>query len=254
MLNRLPNPEPMSRMESVPCPHLARGNHNGISQEIGLRIVRGDHPPGSILPNEAQWAEMFHASRSVVREALKMLTAKGLIASKPKVGSRVEPRQRWNLLDRDVLAWYAAGPDQTFMQMVQELRKMIEPEASAFAAARRSAEEADAITRACRDMACARNVSDRIAADARFHLSILAASGNDLLVPLGPTIEIALNQFIGKITRMDDGIRENQEMHDAIERAIRLRRPEAARRASRMLLQSTDVFIQREASMAEARA
>ena len=81
--------------------------HAALAEEIGQRIVRGDYPPGTLLPNEAKWSQIFDVSRSAVREAIKMLMAKGLLTSRPKVGSRVEPRERWNLLDRDVLAWYA---------------------------------------------------------------------------------------------------------------------------------------------------
>ncbi|MER8594931.1 GntR family transcriptional regulator, partial [Mesorhizobium sp. M1182] len=81
--------------------------HASLANEIGLRIVRGDYPPGTILPNEAKWSETFDVSRSAVREAIKMLMAKSLLASRPKIGSWVEPKERWNLLDRDVLAWYA---------------------------------------------------------------------------------------------------------------------------------------------------
>ena len=94
--------------------------HVSLAGEIGLRIVRGDYPPGTILPNEAKWSEVFDVSRSAVREAIKMLMAKGLLSSRPKIGSWVEPRERWNLLDRDVLGWYAASPDrESFLWGVQ---------------------------------------------------------------------------------------------------------------------------------------
>ena len=65
-----------------------------------------------LLPNEAEWCKRLRMSRSAVREAIKMLKAKGLLHSRPKVGTRVEPRARWNLLDRDVLAWYMATPER----------------------------------------------------------------------------------------------------------------------------------------------
>ena len=113
--------------------------HASLANEIGLRIVRGDYPPGAILPNEAKWSETFNVSRSAVREATKMLMAKGLLSSRPKVGSWVEPRERWNLLDRDVLGWYSMSPDKAeFLRIVQEFRHIIEPEATALAAQRRS--------------------------------------------------------------------------------------------------------------------
>ena len=102
--------------------------HASVANEIGLRIIRGDYPPGAILPNEAQWSETFSVSRSAVREAIKMLMAKGLLSSRPKVGSWVEPRERWNLLDRDVLGWYSMSPDkEEFLRIVQEFRHVKEP-------------------------------------------------------------------------------------------------------------------------------
>ena len=116
--------------------------HFSVANEIGQRIVRGDYPPGTILPNEAEWSEMFGVGRSVVREAIKMLMAKNLLASRPKIGSWVQPRERWNLLDREVLTWYAASPERReFLQTVQEFRYIIEPEAAALAARNLGAEQ-----------------------------------------------------------------------------------------------------------------
>ena len=103
-----------------------------------------------------QWSETFDVSRSAVREAIKMLMAKSLLSSRPKVGSWVEPRERWNLLDRDVLAWYAMSPDrEAFLRTVQEFRHIIEPEATALAAERRTEEQMAEISQACRDMGTA---------------------------------------------------------------------------------------------------
>ena len=127
------------------CPTWISGTsvHASLANEIGLRIVRGDYPPGTILPNEAKWSQTFEVSRSAVREAIKMLMAKSLLTSRPKVGSWVEPRERWNLLDRDVLSWYPSSPDrEPFLKTVQEFRYIIEPEATALAAERRT-ERAD---------------------------------------------------------------------------------------------------------------
>ncbi len=220
--------------------------HLSLAHEIGLRIVRGDYPPGTILPNEIKWSETFGVSRSAVREAIKMLMAKSLLASRPKIGSRVEPKERWNLLDRDVLAWYAASPDrEAFLRTVQEFRHIIEPEATAFAAMRRSETQMAEISLACVQMGQAASLRERTEADTRFHLAILRASGNDLLVPLGVLIESALKNLFVFITRAEDDLQKVQALHDAIERAIRLRRPDAARSAVRKLLANTDEIIAR---------
>ncbi|RWC95174.1 MAG: FadR family transcriptional regulator [Mesorhizobium sp.] len=220
--------------------------HASLASEIGLRIVRGDYPPGTILPNEAKWSETFNVSRSAVREAIKMLMAKSLLASRPKIGSWVEPKERWNLLDRDVLAWYATAPDrELFLKTVQEFRHIIEPEASAFAAMRRSEEQMAEISQACREMGAATNLQERTRADTRFHLAILRASGNELLVPLGVLIESALDHLFVFVTREHSDQRRAQSLHEAIEKSIRLKRPVAARNAVHRLLANTDEVIQR---------
>ena len=83
----------------------ARGKslHVVVAQDIGARILRGEFAPGTLLPNEAEWCRVYKVSRTAVREAIKTLSGKGMILSRPKIGSRVEPRTSWNLLDRDVL-------------------------------------------------------------------------------------------------------------------------------------------------------
>ena len=165
-----------------------------------------------------------------------MLKAKGLLHSRPKVGTRVEPRARWNLLDRDVLAWYMATPERArFLKSVQEMRRIFEPEAAALAAVHRDAAQMAAISVACRDMGTATTLESRIEADVRFHLGILSAAGNEFLVPFGFLIESALANVFDYVTRSVGTLRHAQSLHENIEKAIRHRRPEAARRAARLL-------------------
>ncbi|WP_082537522.1 MULTISPECIES: FadR/GntR family transcriptional regulator [unclassified Aureimonas] len=221
--------------------------HVHIAVEIGQRIVRGEYPPGSILPNEAKWAEIFKVSRSAVREAVKMLTAKSLLASRPKIGSRVEPRARWNLLDRDVLDWYSAVPDSArFLAQVQEFRHFVEPEAAALAATRRSEAQMADMSLACREMKAAPSRDIWMEADIRFHLAILAGSGNDLLLPLGVIVDSALRQLFLFLYPSDVDLGKVTALHASVERAIRLQRPDAARKAMRQLLDYTDAAIARK--------
>ena len=116
---------------------------------------------GKVRPSLAATSGIHRAT-----DAIKMLMAKSLLASRPKVGSWVEPRERWNLLDRDVLAWYSASPDRgAFLKTVQEFRHIIEPEATALAAERRTDEQMAEISQACREMGTAESVPERTAAD-----------------------------------------------------------------------------------------
>ena len=244
--SRTPLMEPLLRTLSGGQRLVGSSVHNSVAQEIGSRIVRGDFPEGASLPNEAQWGEYFGVSRSAVREAIKILMAKGLLSSRPKVGTWVETRDRWNLLDRDVLSWYASAPDAMgFLRTVQEFRYIIEPEAAALAAERRSEEEMVEITRALNGMGNAPTLSDRTRSDTQFHLAILKATHNELLIPLGTLIESALNNLFVYVTREANSLSYAQELHAAIEEQIRLQNPEAARQAVQTLLRDTDAMILR---------
>ena len=227
---------------------LPRGGsaHFGVSEAIGSRIVRGDYPPGSVLPNEQKWASDFKVSRSVIRESIKILMAKSLLTSRPRVGSRVEPRENWNLLDRDVLSWYTAGPDRgKILRALQQFRHIIEPEAAALAAQHRTPEQMNAISAACHLMATAPTLAERSAADVRFHLEILRASANELLVPLGVLIDSALKNLFVIITVEAGDIHYAQDLHNRIERAILRQKPNAARLAVRRLLSNSDGMIEK---------
>ncbi len=228
-------------------PPLKRGSgsvHSSVAEAIGKRIVRGEFLPGTILPNEAKWAADFKVSRSAVREAIKILMAKNLLVSRPKIGSRVEPKESWSLLDHDILTWYATAPNrEKFLLSLQQFRYIVEPEAAALAAATHTKEQMQAISEACRDMASAPSLSERTSADVRFHLAILRASNNELLLPLGVIIDQALNNLFVLITRRAKDLHHAQDLHEKIERNIRLRKPQAARLAVRNLLDNSDALI-----------
>ncbi len=238
--------EPLLRSSPAGQRLVGSSVHHSVAQEIGSRIVRGEFAEGASLPNEAQWGEFFGVSRSAVREAIKILMAKGLLNSRPKVGTWVESRDRWNLLDRDVLSWYVSAPNaKEFLPTVQEFRYIIEPEAAALAAMRRTDVEMAAITQSLEGMGSAPTLAERTRADTRFHLAILKATHNELLIPLGTLIESALNNLFVHVTREANSLRYAQELHAAIEEEIRLQRPDTARQAVRNLLADTDAMIRR---------
>jgi DNA-binding FadR family transcriptional regulator len=228
-------------------PALKRGSgsvHSSVAEAIGRRIVRGEFPPGSVLPNEGQWAADFKVSRSAVREAIKILMAKNLLVSRPKVGSRVEPKERWSLLDHDILTWYATSPHrEQFLLSLQQFRHIVEPEAAALAAENHTDEQMAQITAACEDMANSTSPSERTEADVRFHIAVLRASNNVLLVPLGVIIDQALNNLFALISRRNKDLQRAQMQHEKIANCIRLRKPHAARLAVRDLLGSSDALI-----------
>jgi DNA-binding FadR family transcriptional regulator len=225
--------------------------HAAVTREIGSRILWGEFSPGDVLPNEAQWARAFKVSRSAVRESIKVLIGKGLLTSRPRVGTTVEPREHWNLLDRDVLAWYSAMPaKQKFLRAVQEMRSIIEPEAAALAATKRSAAQMQAISTACAEMGAAKNYAARIDADVRFHIAILVAAGNEFLIPFGFLIESALAAVFDYTTRGRKDLDHAHALHQRIEEAIRRGQPQRARLAVKRLLANTDDVIEHKAQSA----
>jgi len=116
--------------------------HGAIARKLGTAIVSGEYVPGDILSGEVAFSEALDVSRSAYREAVQVLVSKGLVESRPKAGTRILPRDRWNLLDPDVLAWAFAGePDTHYVRSLFELRAIVEPAAAALAAERRDRAE-----------------------------------------------------------------------------------------------------------------
>ncbi|AIO75960.1 bacterial regulatory s, gntR family protein [Burkholderia multivorans] len=188
---------------------------------------------------------MFGVSRTVLREALRTLTSKGLVESRPKVGTRVRPRRAWNLLDADLLDWYArVAPALSFALKLQEMREMIEPHAAAMAARVRAADAIAAIDEALGAMAAARNVDEWVRADLRFHLGVLEAGGNELLVPLGTLIDRTLEAQLHLNARRAHVYNASLAEHAAVGDAIRAGDADGARRAMAALLAVTRARIE----------
>ena len=115
--------------------------HGAIARDIGVRIVSGRIAPGQVLNGEIEASERLQVSRTAYREAVRILAAKGLIQSRPKLGTRVSEPQHWHLLDPDVIRWiFSDTPDERLLSALFELRTVVEPAAAALAAQRRTPE------------------------------------------------------------------------------------------------------------------
>jgi DNA-binding FadR family transcriptional regulator len=181
--------------------------------------------------------EAFGVSRTVLREALRTLTSKGLIESRPRVGTRVRPKPAWNLLDADLLDWYSrVAEPMTFALKLQEMREMIEPYAAGLAAASHTDDTFSALAAAHAAMVAARNVDEWVRADLRFHLSVLTACSNELLIPLGTLIERTLEAQLRLNAKRADMFNASLAEHTAVFDAIRERDALAARAAMASLL------------------
>ncbi|MDE2385406.1 MAG: FadR family transcriptional regulator [Alphaproteobacteria bacterium] len=227
------------------APHKGKTKlHSGIARSIGERILAGEFSPGSILPNEAEWCQIYSASRTAVREAIKLLTAKGFITSRAKIGSRVEPRARWNLLDREVLEWHRSASDRiAFLATTQEARRLIEPGIAALAASKRSQAHIERLVAAVEGMRTAKLGKPLVMADLEFHEALLAAAGNELLAPFGAVIASALFQLFDYTTPRNPRFPAALKMHEDIVRAIIAGDPGEARKRMQRLLEDTDQII-----------
>ncbi|MEN2787718.1 FadR/GntR family transcriptional regulator [Sphingomonas qilianensis] len=165
-----------------------------IAHKLGVAILSGEFAPGETLSSEVVFAESLDVSRSAYREGIQVLIAKGLVESRPKTGTRVLPRDRWNLLDPDVLAWAFAGePDPQLVRSLFELRLIIEPAAAGIAAAARDRHDLKAMKDALAAMRRHSLATDLgRAADRQFHDAILRATRNDALVVLSASIGAAV--------------------------------------------------------------
>jgi DNA-binding FadR family transcriptional regulator len=199
----------------------SRTIHGYLVRKLGINIVSGLFPPGSIMPNEAQLLQENGVSRTAMREAIKILTAKGLLESRPRVGLRVRVAKDWNLLDPDVLGWYCEHGDfATIAPKLNQMRRMVEPFAAALAAKYANAEQLAQLRHAYEGMAQAHNVDEWITFDLAFHEAILAASGNELLVPLGNMIREGLRTIFTVSANDPNNTTYSLPMHKAVLDAI----------------------------------
>lgn len=215
-----------------------------IALKIGERICSGEFLPGSLIPNEAEWGDIFGASRTAIREGMKVLQAKGLIISRPKIGSRVAPRESWNLLDKDVFSWLSAAVGRkAFIATTQEFRRHIEPGIAELAALKRSSAQAEALGKCLAAMRSANNFEAVIKADVAFHRELLSCANNELLNPFAVLIEQTLSSLFEFTTQANPQYKQAVHLHERIWKAVKDQAPEAARKAMQALIADTDVVI-----------
>ena len=215
-----------------------------VAFKIGERICSGEFLPGAALPNEAEWGNIFGASRTAIREGMKILQAKGLIVSRPKIGSRVAPRESWNLLDKDVFAWHGAAVGRkAFIATTQEFRRHIEPGIAELAAIKRSAAQVEALGKCLAAMRNASTFEAIVEADVAFHTELLSAANNELLIPFAVLIEQSLGSLFEFTTQANPKYRQAVHLHERIWKAVKDQDPEAARKAMQALIADTDTVI-----------
>ena len=219
-----------------------RNIYSQLAARLGQEIVAGVYPPGSLLPNAQQMCSRFSVSRTALREAYSILSAKALIVARPKIGTRVRPKSDWNLLDPEVLAWHLqATPSEQFVDELFVLRQMVEPPAAALAASSNSRATVDRIAEAYGRMDRFKHgAGDLIGADLDFHMAILEATENRFLAALGGLIHVALEcsfrlSWQGAARIQDDRLFQ----HKGVFEAIRDGEPELAKERMAELLRDS---------------
>ena len=210
-----------------------------IAHHLGSAIVSGAIQPGERLTGEIANAAALDVSRSAYREAIQVLTAKGLVESRTKAGTRVQPRGRWNLLDPDVLAWAFSGePDLAFIRDLFELRAIVEPAAVRLAAIRRDKRDIAALRDALAKMRRHTLATEAgQAADREFHDALLQATHNDALITLSASIGAAVNWTTRFKQRMKALPRDPVPDHARVSEAITAGDPDEAEAAMRALIE-----------------
>ena len=187
--------------------------HGRIVRELGLRILSGDLKPGDRLPVESELMERYEVSRPVLREAVRVLVAKGLVLSRQRAGAIVRPRNEWHLLDPDVLYWMIqTKPELEFVETLMTVRRLFEPATAELAAT--------------------------TATDAQL-ASIAEATNNDLLAYIGNMLSLALRESIKLSSRLPNTHQLSLPRHKAILTALQNRDALAARQATMVQLEET---------------
>ena len=212
--------------------------HGHTLDLLGEAIVGGRYPAGSVIPPEPLLGEELGVSRTVVREAVKSLVAKGLLVTGPKVGTRVLPEDSWNWFDPDVVAWKSRmGLTREFLRDLQELRRVVEPAGVRMAAERATAADIADIEAAYAGMKAAiEQGGDYVTNDLRFHQGLLRACHNRMVVQMSKALGALLRTSFEISTSRPDGPASSLPLHRAVLDAVIARQPDKAERACLVLI------------------
>ncbi|TLY63584.1 MAG: FadR family transcriptional regulator [Gammaproteobacteria bacterium] len=221
-------------------------SHDQVAAILGTEILKGIHRPGANMPPEPELIQRFQVSRTVLREVMKTLAAKGFVVSKTRIGTRVRDPVHWNFFDADVLAWRVRiGLDDDFLQCLTEVRRALEPAAAALAARRRTAADIAKLRALISQMGRSGHSRQSFAeVDLDFHVGVGAASGNPLIRSMASVIEAALVASFAYSSPVDDAADHEvtANSHAAIVDAIEARDPQAAAQA---MLKVIDIGVRR---------
>jgi DNA-binding FadR family transcriptional regulator len=220
--------------------------HGNTVDFLGEAIVAGRYAAGCSLPPEPRLCEELGVSRTVIRESVKSLVAKGLLTTGPKVGTRVLAEEQWNWFDPDVIHWKSkAGLTREFLRDLQDLRRVLEPAAVRMAAERATPQDIAEIEAAYAGMVRAvEGGGDYVANDLLFHQGLLRASHNRMIVQMSKVLSALLRTSFEISTSRKDGPRSSMPLHRAVLNAVIARNPGKAEKATLVLIDGADHDIE----------
>lgn len=208
-----------------------------LAEKLAQQILKGEYAPGSILPGEMELGEKFGVSRTAVREAVKTLTAKGMVLPRPRIGTRVMPRGNWNFLDKELLSWWMH--EDNFQDVVQHfliMRSSLEPQACLLAATLGSAEQKAYLNTLMEEMVFLKKNFNRerwVEVDTVWHEHIYAMSDNPFLISFSTLFHSVYHSYFTSITQNEV---VKLDLHQAIVDAIQESDGDSAFRACQLLL------------------
>jgi len=226
--------------------HLIKNVHGTTVDLLGHAIISGRYAIGASLPPEPLLCEELGVSRTVVREAVKSLVAKGLIITGPKLGTRVLPEEHWNWFDPDVITWQSQnGLTPEFLKDLQDLRRVVEPAAVSMAAERATVQDLDEIEVAFAGMKKAVEFGgDYVTFDLRFHQGLMRASHNRMLIQMSKALGALLRTSFEISTSKKEGPKSSLPMHREVLDAVIAKEPVRAEKAILKLIDGARYDIQ----------
>jgi DNA-binding FadR family transcriptional regulator len=221
--------------------------HGNTLDWLGEAIVAGHYAAGAVLPSEPLLGEQLGVSRTVVREAVKSLAAKGLLRTGPKVGTRVQPPADWNWFDPDLVAWQSkAGLTRDFLRDLHELRVVVEPAGVRLAALRATVQDIAELEAAFAGMTNAvEHGGDYVTPDLRFHQGLLRASHNRMMMQMSKALGAVLRVSFELSTLKPERAGRSLPQHRAVLGAVIARDPDKAERAILVLIDDAGREIER---------
>ena len=225
-----------------------RSLHHQVAARIGGLIADGTVTPGTVLPNESELGNEFGVSRTVLREAMKVLGSKGLVEVRRKTGTRVRPASDWSMLDAEVLGWFFTGGEvPSMLSHLLDFRRLVEPAAARMAAEFGTPEELQRIATCYLQMeAVADDVAASVEADLSFHLALLEATHNPFLRSFGGLIQSALRASFRFTSSNHELYLQSLKLHKKVCDAVTARKGKLAESAMTTMLSQTSEDIVRQ--------